>query len=93
MTITATERHARGASAVGDDLEGSVGEALTLTTNHFQIGGSKTMARIFITGSANCLGRMAAELLIEQDHRVVLTLEARPVQRRQRETFRKWRPW
>jgi NAD(P)-dependent dehydrogenase (short-subunit alcohol dehydrogenase family) len=30
------------------------------------------MARIFITGSADGLGKMAAELLIEQDHRVVL---------------------
>ena len=30
------------------------------------------MARIFITGSADGLGRMAAELLIEQGHRVVL---------------------
>ena len=30
------------------------------------------MARVFITGSADGLGRMAAELLIEQGHRVVL---------------------
>ena len=30
------------------------------------------MARIFITGSADGLGRMAAELLVEQGHRVVL---------------------
>ena len=30
------------------------------------------MARIFITGSADGLGRMAAELLIKQGHRVVL---------------------
>jgi len=30
------------------------------------------MARVFITGSAGGLGRMAAELLIEQGHRVVL---------------------
>ena len=30
------------------------------------------MGRIFITGSADSLGRMAAELLIEQGHRVVL---------------------
>jgi len=30
------------------------------------------MARIFITGSADGLGRMAGELLIEQGHRVVL---------------------
>ena len=30
------------------------------------------MARIFISGSADGLGRMAAELLIEQGHRVVL---------------------
>ncbi len=30
------------------------------------------MARIFITGSADGLGRMAAELLIEQGHRAVL---------------------
>ena len=30
------------------------------------------MARIFITGSADGLGRMAAELLMEQGHRVVL---------------------
>jgi NAD(P)-dependent dehydrogenase (short-subunit alcohol dehydrogenase family) len=57
---------------LADDLEGPVGEALTLATNHFQIGRSKTMARIFITGSADGLGRMAAELLIEQGHRVVL---------------------
>ena len=30
------------------------------------------MAHVFITGSADSLGRMAAELLIEQGHRVVL---------------------
>ena len=30
------------------------------------------MARVFITGSADGLGRMAADLLIEQGHRVVL---------------------
>jgi NAD(P)-dependent dehydrogenase (short-subunit alcohol dehydrogenase family) len=30
------------------------------------------MARIFITGSADGLGRMAADLLMEQGHRVVL---------------------
>jgi NAD(P)-dependent dehydrogenase (short-subunit alcohol dehydrogenase family) len=36
------------------------------------MGRSKTMARIFITGSADGLGRMAADLLIEQGHRVVL---------------------
>ena len=30
------------------------------------------MARIFITGSADGLGKMAAELLIEQGHRLVL---------------------
>src|ERR1700691_1597804 len=36
------------------------------------MGRIKTMARIFITGSADGLGRMAAELLIEQGHRVVL---------------------
>ncbi|HET7893484.1 MAG TPA: SDR family NAD(P)-dependent oxidoreductase [Candidatus Sulfotelmatobacter sp.] len=30
------------------------------------------MARVFITGSSDGLGRMAAELLIEQGHRVVL---------------------
>ena len=30
------------------------------------------MARVFITGSADGLGRMAAQLLIEQGHRVVL---------------------
>lgn len=37
------------------------------------------MARVFITGSADGLGRMAAELLIEQDHTVVL--HARSVDR------------
>ena len=57
---------------MADDLEGQVGEALTLATNHFQIRRNKTMARIFITGSADGLGRMAAEQLIEQGHRVVL---------------------
>jgi NAD(P)-dependent dehydrogenase (short-subunit alcohol dehydrogenase family) len=57
---------------LADGLEGPVGEALTLATNHFQIGRSKIMARVFITGSADGLGRMAAELLIEQGHRVVL---------------------
>ena len=51
---------------MADDLEGPVGKALTLVTNHFQRGRSKTMARIFITGYADGLGRMAAELLIEQ---------------------------
>ena len=30
------------------------------------------MARVFITGSSDGLGRMAAQLLIEQGHRVVL---------------------
>ena len=30
------------------------------------------MARVFITGSSDGLGRMAAQLLVEQDHRVVL---------------------
>ena len=30
------------------------------------------MARIFITGSSDGLGRMAAELLVEQGHGVVL---------------------
>jgi NAD(P)-dependent dehydrogenase (short-subunit alcohol dehydrogenase family) len=30
------------------------------------------MARVFATGSADGLGRMAAELLIEQGHKVVL---------------------
>ena len=30
------------------------------------------MARVFITGSADGLGKMAAELLIEQGHEVVL---------------------
>jgi NAD(P)-dependent dehydrogenase (short-subunit alcohol dehydrogenase family) len=57
---------------LADDLEVPFGEALTLATNNFQIGRSKTMARTFITGSADGLGRMAAELLIEQGHRVVL---------------------
>src|SRR5580698_8808311 len=30
------------------------------------------MARVFVTGSADGLGQMAAQLLIEQGHRVVL---------------------
>ncbi len=30
------------------------------------------MARVFITGSSDGLGRMAAQLLVEQGHRVVL---------------------
>jgi NAD(P)-dependent dehydrogenase (short-subunit alcohol dehydrogenase family) len=30
------------------------------------------MARVFVTGSADALGKMAAELLIEQGHKVVL---------------------
>jgi NAD(P)-dependent dehydrogenase (short-subunit alcohol dehydrogenase family) len=30
------------------------------------------MARVFVTGSSDGLGRMAAQLLIEQGHRVVL---------------------
>jgi NAD(P)-dependent dehydrogenase (short-subunit alcohol dehydrogenase family) len=30
------------------------------------------MARVFVTGSADGLGKMAAELLIEQGHTVVL---------------------
>ncbi len=30
------------------------------------------MARVFITGSSDGLGRMAAQLLIEQGHSVVL---------------------
>jgi NAD(P)-dependent dehydrogenase (short-subunit alcohol dehydrogenase family) len=57
---------------LANELEGPFGEALTVATNHFQIWRSKTMARIFITGSADGLGRMAGELLIEQGHRVVL---------------------
>ena len=44
------------------------------------------MARIFITGSADGLGRMAAELLIEQGHRVVLHARS---QARAKETKRK----
>jgi len=36
------------------------------------------MARIFITGSSDGLGRMAAELLIEQGHRVVLHSRSEP---------------
>jgi NAD(P)-dependent dehydrogenase (short-subunit alcohol dehydrogenase family) len=58
---------------LADGIEGPIGEeALTLANNHFQKGRSKSMARVFITGSADGLGRMAAELLIEQGHRVVL---------------------
>jgi NAD(P)-dependent dehydrogenase (short-subunit alcohol dehydrogenase family) len=57
---------------LADNIEGSFREALTLATDHFQIGRSTTIARIFITGSADGLGRMAAELLIEQGHSVVL---------------------
>jgi short subunit dehydrogenase len=34
--------------------------------------GGVVMARVFITGSSDGLGRMAAELLIEQGHKVVL---------------------
>ena len=30
------------------------------------------MSRVFITGSSDGLGRMAAQLLVEQGHRVVL---------------------
>jgi short-subunit dehydrogenase len=30
------------------------------------------MARVFVTGSSDGLGKMAAELLIEQGHKVVL---------------------
>lgn len=41
----------------------------------------KTMARIFITGSSDGLGRMAAQLLVEQGHSVVL--HARNEQRRE----------
>jgi NAD(P)-dependent dehydrogenase (short-subunit alcohol dehydrogenase family) len=37
------------------------------------------MARVFVSGSADGLGKMAAELLIEQGHKVVL--HARSAQR------------
>ena len=30
------------------------------------------MARVFVTGSSDGLGKMAAQLLVEQGHRVVL---------------------
>ena len=36
------------------------------------------MARVFITGSSDGLGRMAAQLLIEQGHRVVLHARSEP---------------
>jgi NAD(P)-dependent dehydrogenase (short-subunit alcohol dehydrogenase family) len=32
----------------------------------------RSMARVFITGSSDGLGRMAAQLLVEQGHGVVL---------------------
>jgi NAD(P)-dependent dehydrogenase (short-subunit alcohol dehydrogenase family) len=36
------------------------------------------MARVFVTGSADGLGKMAAELLIEQGHEVVLHARSTP---------------
>jgi NAD(P)-dependent dehydrogenase (short-subunit alcohol dehydrogenase family) len=39
------------------------------------------MARIFITGSADGLGQMAAELLIEQGHAIVLNVRGEARQR------------
>ena len=41
------------------------------------------MARVFVTGSSDGLGRMAAQLLIEQGHQVVL--HARSKRRAQEE--------
>jgi NAD(P)-dependent dehydrogenase (short-subunit alcohol dehydrogenase family) len=58
---------------LADGIEGPIGEeALTLAINHLQKATRKSMARVFITGSADGLGRMAAELMIELGHRVVL---------------------
>jgi len=69
-----TEKVVKGFGAIQfrEQQPNAIREALTLATNHFQTGKSKTMARIFITGSTDGLGRMAAALLIEQGHRVVL---------------------
>src|ERR1700693_5422085 len=36
------------------------------------------MARVFVTGSADGLGKMAAELLIEHGHKVVLHARSAP---------------
>jgi hypothetical protein len=91
-SVSSNRTLCRGASALADDFEVQVGEALTLATNHFQRGKSKTMARIFITGSADGLGRMAAELLIEQGHGVVLHARSQArAPTRQKGTFRRRR--
>jgi NAD(P)-dependent dehydrogenase (short-subunit alcohol dehydrogenase family) len=54
------------------------------------------MARFFITGSADGLGKMAAELLIEQGHKVVLHARSAargrdPQDGRRRGGHRRWR--
>jgi NAD(P)-dependent dehydrogenase (short-subunit alcohol dehydrogenase family) len=44
-----------------------------LRNQHPAFGGQKIqMARVFITGSADGLGKMAAQLIVEQGHKVVL---------------------
>jgi short-subunit dehydrogenase len=45
------------------------------------------MARVFITGSSDGLGKMAAELLIEQGHNVVLHARSASRADEIRETF------
>jgi NAD(P)-dependent dehydrogenase (short-subunit alcohol dehydrogenase family) len=46
--------------------------APTVEQDDYNPNGGKRMARVFVTGSSDGLGRMAAQLLVEQGHSVVL---------------------
>lgn len=51
------------------------------------------MARVFITGSSDGLGRMAAQLLVEQGHEAVCMLAAKGADKKRWPQFRGRRRW